>query len=47
MRAVHRQRPYLISEGPVFQSQVADFDTLLSSQGVIHTPLELLDHRRP
>ena len=29
----------LISEGPVFQSQVADFDTLLTSQGVIHTTL--------
>ncbi len=30
----------LISEGPVFQSQVADFDTLLSSQGVMHTTLD-------
>ncbi len=30
----------LISEGPVFQSQVADFDTLLTSQGVAHTLLD-------
>ena len=29
----------LISEGPVFQNQVADFDTLLTSQGVMHTLL--------
>jgi hypothetical protein len=29
----------LISEGPVFQSQVADFDALLTSQGVMHTVL--------
>jgi S-formylglutathione hydrolase FrmB len=29
----------LISEGPAFQSQVADFDTLLTSQGVAHTLL--------
>ncbi len=29
----------LISEGPVFQSQVADFDSLLTSQGVMHTTL--------
>ncbi len=29
----------LISEGPVFQSQVADFDDLLTSQGVMHTLL--------
>jgi len=29
----------LISEGPVFQSQVADFGALLSSQGVMHTLL--------
>jgi hypothetical protein len=29
----------LISEGPAFQSQVADFDSLLSSQGVMHTLL--------
>jgi hypothetical protein len=29
----------LISEGPVFQSQVADFDSLLTSQGVMHTLL--------
>jgi S-formylglutathione hydrolase FrmB len=29
----------LISEGPAFQSQVADFDTLLTSQGVMHTTL--------
>jgi hypothetical protein len=29
----------LISEGPAFQSQVADFDTLLTSQGVMHTLL--------
>jgi Domain of unknown function (DUF4347)/Tryptophan-rich Synechocystis species C-terminal domain/Putative esterase len=29
----------LISEGPVFQSQVADFDTLLTSQGIAHTLL--------
>jgi hypothetical protein len=29
----------LISEGPIFQSQVADFDTLLTSQGVMHTLL--------
>ena len=27
----------LISEGPVFGTQVADFDALLSSQGVMHT----------
>jgi hypothetical protein len=30
----------LISEGPAFQSQVADFDTLLTSQGVMHTTLD-------
>ena len=29
----------LISEGPAFQSQVADFDALLTSQGVMHTLL--------
>ena len=29
----------LISEGQVFQSQVADFGTLLTSQGVMHTLL--------
>jgi Domain of unknown function (DUF4347)/Tryptophan-rich Synechocystis species C-terminal domain/Putative esterase len=29
----------LISEGPVFQGQVADFDSLLTSQGVMHTLL--------
>jgi hypothetical protein len=29
----------LISQGPAFQSQVADFDTLLTSQGVMHTLL--------
>ena len=29
----------LISEGPAFQSQVADFDMLLTSQGVAHTLL--------
>ena len=29
----------LISEGPVFQSQVADFGALLTSQGVAHTLL--------
>jgi hypothetical protein len=29
----------LISEGPVLQSQVADFDALLTSQGVMHTLL--------
>jgi hypothetical protein len=29
----------LISEGPVFQSQVADFDALLTSEGVAHTLL--------
>ena len=29
----------LISEGPVFQSQVADFDSLLTSHGVMHTLL--------
>ena len=29
----------LISEGPIFQSQVADFDTLLTSQGVMHALL--------
>jgi len=29
----------LISEGPSFQSQVVDFDTLLTSQGVMHTLL--------
>jgi S-formylglutathione hydrolase FrmB len=29
----------LISEGPVFQSQVADFSDLLTSQGVMHTLL--------
>jgi hypothetical protein len=29
----------LISEGPIFQSQVADFDTLLTSQGIMHTTL--------
>ncbi len=29
----------LISEGPAFQSQVADFDALLTSQGVAHTLL--------
>ena len=34
----HQDRIF-ISEGPVFQSQVADFDTLLSSQGVMHTLL--------
>jgi hypothetical protein len=28
-----------ISEGPVFQSQVADFYGLLTSQGVMHTTL--------
>jgi cytochrome c2 len=31
------QNRILISEGPAFQSQVADFDTLLTSQGVMHT----------
>ena len=30
----------LISEGPAFQSQVADFSTLLTSQGVMHTLLD-------
>jgi hypothetical protein len=29
----------LISEGPVFQTQVADFDALLTSHGVVHTLL--------
>src|SRR6516162_7339365 len=29
----------LISEGDVFQSDVADFDALLSSHGVLHTLL--------
>jgi S-formylglutathione hydrolase FrmB len=29
----------LISKGPSFQSQVVDFDTLLTSQGVMHTLL--------
>ena len=29
----------LISEGPVFQNQVAGFDALLTSQGVAHTLL--------
>ena len=29
----------LISEGPAFQSQVMDFDALLTSQGVMHTVL--------
>jgi Tryptophan-rich Synechocystis species C-terminal domain/Putative esterase len=29
----------LISEGPAFQSDVADFDTLLTAQGVMHTLL--------
>ena len=33
------QNRILISEGPAFQSQVADFDTLLTSQGVMHTLL--------
>jgi hypothetical protein len=28
-----------LSEGPAFASQVADFDTLLRSQGVAHTLL--------
>jgi hypothetical protein len=34
-----RQTRILISEGPVFESQVADFDALLIARGVAHTLL--------